>query len=121
MTDPHHLAARYVELWNETDAERRQALLAQNWAPDATYADPLKQRTGHAEIGELIAAVQARFAGCRFALDGAVEGHGRYLRFSWRLGPQDGEAMVRGADFAVTDGWRFKVVTSFLDRLPATS
>jgi hypothetical protein len=121
MTDPLHLATHYIMLWNETDADRRRVLLAQDWAPDATYADPLVQRTGHAEIAELIGAVQERFSGCRFALEGQVDGHGDHLRFSWRLGPQDGEAIVKGTDFAVTDGRRFKAVTGFLDQVPSAT
>lgn len=70
MPDFTHLAMRYIALWNETDATRRRALLAKDWTPNATYADPLAQRTGYAEIDTLIAAVQARFPGYRFALDG---------------------------------------------------
>jgi hypothetical protein len=115
MSDPLHLAKRYITLWNETDAGRRRALLSADWTGDAVYADPLVQRAGHAEIDALIGAVQERFAGFRFALDGSVDGHGDHLRFSWKLGPEGGEAVVRGTDFAVTQGGRLKAVTGFLD------
>jgi hypothetical protein len=121
MPDFTQLARRYVALWNETDATRRRALLAEDWTPNATYADPLAQRSGHAEIDTLITAVQARFPGCRFALDRAVNGYGEHLCFSWRLGPECAEAIVKGTDFAVTEHGRFKAVTGFLDQVPAAS
>jgi hypothetical protein len=118
MPEPLELATRYIALWNETDAERRRALLAESWTEDATYADPLVQRAGHAEIDELIAAVQARFPGFRFALAGRVDGHGNHLRFSWTLGPDGGEPIIKGTDFARAEGGRFKAVTGFLDQVP---
>jgi hypothetical protein len=119
MSNALELATGYIALWNETAPQRRRALLAENWTEDATYADPLIQRAGHAEIDALIAAVQARFPGLHFALDGRVDGHGQHLRFSWTLGPEGGEAVVKGTDFALTEGGRFKAVTGFLDQVPA--
>jgi SnoaL-like domain len=118
MPEQHDLAAHYIALWNETDAKRRRALLAESWTEDASYADPLIQRSGYAEIDELIGAVQARFPGFRFALDGRVDGHGDHLRISWTLGPEDGDPVVRGTDFARAEGGRFKAVTGFLDHVP---
>lgn len=119
MHDPLHLATRYIALWNETDPERRLALLTQYWTEDSIYADPLMQAVGHDQIAALIAAVQARFPGFRFALDGGADGHGDHLRFSWTLGPEGGEAIVRGTDFARLEEARFKTVTGFLDTVPA--
>ncbi len=121
MLDHHSLATQYIALWNETDPERRRSLLAENWTEDATYADPLMQRAGHAEIDALVAAVQGRFPDFRFALDGRVDGHGDHLRFAWTLGPQGGGAVVRGTDFALTEGGRFKAVTGFLDQAPGAA
>jgi len=118
MSDHLQLASRYIALWNEADPERRRKFLAKDWTPDATYADPLVQRAGHAEIDALIGAVQQRFSGFRFALDGRVDGHGDHLRFSWTLGPEGGQPVVKGTDFASTENGRFKAVTGFIDQAP---
>jgi hypothetical protein len=115
MSDHLQLPSRYIALWNEANGERRRSLLAEDWAADATYADPLEQRAGHAEIDALIGAVQQRFLGFRFALDGRVDGHGDHLRFSWKLGPEGGEPVVKGTDFALVESGRFKAVTGFID------
>jgi len=114
-----HIAANYIAAWNETDAARRDALLAAGWLDNASYIDPLAQGRGHAEIGALIGAVQARFPGFRFALDGKPDGYGEYLRFSWTLGPDGETDMIKGTDFAVVENGRLKSVTGFLDKVPA--
>ena len=40
------LVDRYIAMWNETDAERRRALIAQTWTEDARYVDPVLQAEG---------------------------------------------------------------------------
>jgi hypothetical protein len=120
MRTPTQLAEVYVALWNETDAGRRQALLATTWTPEATYVDPLMRGIGHAEIEGLIAAVQQHFPAFRFSLLGMPDGYGEVARFSWGLGPKDGEAVVKGTDVVHRDGDRIASVTGFLDLVPST-
>jgi ketosteroid isomerase-like protein len=112
---------RYFAAWNEIDAERRRALIAQTWADDASYLDPLMQGQGHAGIDAMIAAVQERFAGHQFHLTGAVDAHHDRIRFAWELAPESGVAVVAGTDFGVVaaDG-RLHSITGFLDHVPAT-
>ena len=112
---------RYFAAWNEIDAVRRRALIAQTWVDDASYLDPLMQGQGHAGIDAMIAAVQERFAGHQFHLTGAVDAHHDRIRFAWELAPESGVAVVAGTDFGVVaaDG-RLRSITGFLDHMPAT-
>ena len=119
MRDANRLAEDYIALWNETDQKRRLALLAEGWAADASYVDPLMGGSGHREIDALIAAVQAKFPTFRFALAKAADGVGDYVRFSWGLGPKGSDATIKGTDFIVRDGDRIRSVTGFLDQVPA--
>ena len=117
--NPQDVAARYVVAWNETDPDRRRALVAALWTEDATYADPVMQGQGHGGIESLIAGVQARFPDFRFAVSGQADGYGNRLRFSWDLGPEGAEAVVQGTDFATLAGdGRLQEVAGFLDRVP---
>ena len=116
-----HVAQRYIALWNETDASRRLALLADGWTPDASYADPIANAAGAEGISALIAAVQARFPGFRFKLLGKPDAHGEHLRFSWTLGPEASQDLIQGTDFAQLDGNRLRAVTGFLDKVPAAA
>jgi hypothetical protein len=111
---------RYFAAWNEADAERRRALIAQTWADDASYLDPLMQGQGHAGIDAMIAAVQERFAGHQFHQIGAVDAHHDRLRFAWELAPEGGVAIVAGTDFGLVsaDG-RLQTIIGFLDQVPA--
>ncbi|HLZ64884.1 MAG TPA: nuclear transport factor 2 family protein [Aliidongia sp.] len=118
MSDAQHIADRYIALWNETDADRRMALLRQDWAEDALYVDPMGKAGGRTDIDAMIDAVQQRFPGFRFALTRPADGHGDHVRFSWSLGPAGAEPPIEGSDVLVLDGGRIARVIGFLDRVP---
>ncbi|GAA5235056.1 nuclear transport factor 2 family protein [Verticiella sediminum] len=122
MIDATRIAERYLAAWNETDAARRDALLAEGWLADATYADPMATVQGRAQIAAVIAAVQERFPGFRFALAGTPDGYADKVRFSWSLGPAQAPDTIQGTDFAVVDAeGRLCSVTGFLDKVPTAS
>jgi hypothetical protein len=118
MTELNSVAAAYIAVWNETDPEKRQELLAEGWTERATYSDPMMAASGRDQIAALIEEVQTRFPGFRFALQGAVDGFGENLRFCWSLGPAEEPEMIRGTDFARIEDGRLKSVTGFLDKVP---
>jgi hypothetical protein len=118
MQTPTELAQAYIDVWNERDASRRGTLLTKSWAAEATYVDPLMRGSGLSEIDGLIVAVQERFPSFRFALLTA-DGHGEVARFSWALGPAEGDAVVKGTDFVRRSGDRIASVTGFLDQVPS--
>jgi hypothetical protein len=119
MTDAISIANLYIALWNEANAERRQDLLADLWAEDGTYIDPLMQGSGHSQIDGLISAVHQRFPAFRFALIGQPDGYGANVRFSWQLGPEGADGPIKGTDFATLDNGCLKHVVGFLDQVPA--
>ena len=121
MSDPKSVADSYLDAWNETDADRRARLLREHWVDDARYVDPLMRGDGLQQIDALIAAVHARFPGFRFALVNGADGHGDHVRFSWSLGPADGEAPIGGSDVVELRNGRIARVIGFLDRVPATA
>lgn len=118
MTDAETVATRYIELWNETAADRRRSILASNWTSDATYVDPLMSGEGHAGIDALIAGVQQRFPDFQFALIGQPNGYGDNVRFSWGLGPKGVDSPIKGTDFATVQNGKIRSVTGFLDQVP---
>ncbi|NUW43829.1 nuclear transport factor 2 family protein [Nonomuraea rhodomycinica] len=120
MSDINELVQRYLAAWNETDATARRAALAEVFAEDATYTDPLVSVRGLDGLDATIAAVQGQFGGLVFSLGGAVDAHHDIARFTWNLGPEGGEALAVGFDVAVVgeDG-RISQVLGFLDKVPA--
>lgn len=48
--DHNDLARRYVELWNETDADSRRDAIAELFAPDVTHCTKSQEARGLAEM-----------------------------------------------------------------------
>jgi SnoaL-like domain len=119
MRDAARLADDYIALWNETDHARRMSLLAATWTKGATYVDPLMHGAGHGEIEALVAAVHAKFPAFRFSLLKAADGFGHFVRFSWGLGPDGQEPIIKGTDFVAREGDQIKSVVGFLDQVPS--
>jgi hypothetical protein len=111
---------QYIELWNERDAIRRRELLADVFADDGAYIDPLVEANGLAAIDATIAGAQGQFPGFVFTLAGSVDAHHNIARFTWELGPEGGESLVIGSDTAVlAEDGRLQQVYGFLDKVPS--
>ncbi|MDQ2878044.1 MAG: nuclear transport factor 2 family protein [Pseudomonadota bacterium] len=116
MTDPMTIADRYLAVWNEADQSARHAALAEQWAPDARYIDPLMSGSGPGSIATMIEAARAQFPGHAFALSGKPDGYGNYVRFSWTLAPDGGAPIGGGTDIVrLRDDGRIAEVVGFLD------
>lgn len=121
ISDPTLIARAYLETWNETDGSKRLALLQRHWTDDATYVDPLMGAEGSEQISALVAAVHQRFPGFRFEAIGTPNGHGRYVRLSWSLGPAGTQPPIEGSDVVVLEEGRIRQVIGFIDRAPASA
>lgn len=95
------LVDRYIAAWNETDASRRQALIALTFTDKARYLDPVLAGDGHHGIDTMVGAVHAKYPGYRFSRTSEVNGHHDRAMFNWQLGPKDGPVFVKGVDVAV--------------------
>ena len=114
------LMTTYLSCWNETDPAARQALIEQHWTEHASYCDPMAQVRGRDAVVATIGAVQGQFPGFVFTAVGPVDAHHRQARFTWGLGPADGEPVIVGFDVVVTDDdGRIDSVLGFLDKVPA--
>ncbi|BDI28925.1 hypothetical protein CCAX7_009760 [Capsulimonas corticalis] len=112
------LIDNYIAIWNETDDERRLALIAQTWTEDASYLDPMVSGEGQGGIDAMTQAVQTQFTGLKFRRTGDVDTHHDRVRFTWELGPENGAALAGGVDFGVIAEGRLKTITGFLDFAP---
>jgi SnoaL-like domain len=113
---------RYITAWNETDAAARRELVGSLWAAGGTYTDPLADVRGPDAIAALIGAAQQQFPGLAFTLGGPVDANHNQGRFTWHLGPADGEPVVIGFDVVVLDdAGHIASVHGFLDKVPAAA
>lgn len=121
--DPQTLATTidtHLEAYGETDAERRDALIASVWTPDGRLADPPFEGEGHAGISALSDVVFEHFPGHTFRRSTGIDAHHGVARYGWELVGPDGAVAVGGVDIAeVTDDGRLARVTGFFGDLPA--
>jgi hypothetical protein len=94
----------YCAAWSEPDAGRRDAILAEVWADDATYTDPRGRAAGRSELSALIAAILAGRPGAKVVRTSAVDAHHGVARFAWRVVQADGAMLPEGIDFAEVGG-----------------
>jgi hypothetical protein len=123
MTDTATIATalvdRYVAIWNEHDAARRRALIAETFTENATFVDPLMQSDSQDGFDALMAGLQTQFPDFRIRIVGKVDSHHDVLRFSWEYGPEGVDPIVAGIDCAVLAGdGRFAAVAGFIDLMP---
>lgn len=105
----------YMAAWNETDATRRQALLAQCWSDDGVYVDPNVALAGRDALAGHIAKVQACRPGAQLEFMSGIDVHHDVLRFLWRLVRADGSCGDVSIDFGGVgaDGRLVKIVGFF--------
>jgi hypothetical protein len=128
--DVNQAVVSYLAVWNERDARRRRALVAQTWSEDGSYVGPSRQGVGHDAIDAIIATAQqqsplplapGQSPAWRMSLASGIDTHHDYVRFSWTAGgTADAPLFVKGTVFALfaADG-RFKSVIGFTDAAPA--
>lgn len=117
--DLETVVTRYIEAFNETDADRRRELIEALYTPDCTYTDPLVHLEGAEQIDGFIEQTQERFPGFRFTIGGAIDAHHNQARFQWHGGPADAPDAYVGFDVIVTDDGRIRNVYGFMDSAPA--
>jgi hypothetical protein len=117
MPDVTTVIDGYIAMWNETDPERRRALITETWTDDGSYVDPHADVDGADAIDGLVAAVQEQFPAHRFVLAAGPDAHHDAVRFTWHLvGGEDSEPIAIGVDFATLAGdGRLRAVTGFLE------
>ncbi|WP_205324912.1 nuclear transport factor 2 family protein [Glycomyces sp. YM15] len=120
MNDFNAVAAAYIDACNASGAVERKRLVADVFAADVSYTDPMAAVEGHDGIEAFIAGAHRQFPGWVFTLVGPADGHGRQARFTWSLGPEGAEPPVVGFDVVVLDeDGRITQVLGFLDKVPS--
>ncbi|MFI5592691.1 nuclear transport factor 2 family protein [Amycolatopsis sp. NPDC051758] len=118
MTDVRTVVEQYIAVWNETDADKRRALIADVFAEGAGYTDPLGAVAGHDGIDQFVAGAQQQFAGLTFSLPAGPDAHHDLARFQWHLGTPGAEPVAIGFDVVELEDGRITKVHGFLDKLP---
>ena len=110
------LHANLVRVFGERDRARRQAAIAELYAPDAVLYEPDTVATGHGAIDAAVEALLAHLPPAFvFTAQGPVVGHHGVARLRWASGPVNGPAAVTGTDVAHVTAGRIQSLYVLLD------
>jgi hypothetical protein len=119
-TDHTATVDAYIDMWNETDPQRRAAHIERAWSPEGGYVDPAFQATGHAALNDMVSEARSQFPGHAIVRTSGIDSHHHYLRFDWELRDGEGAAVLGGIDVAiVADDGRLSGLAGFFGPVPA--
>jgi hypothetical protein len=106
----------YFAMWNEADRGTRLEWIAEAWAPECHYVDPLSDVTGYDGLADMVEGVRAQFVGATLQRTGDIDAHHNVLRFPWNATGTDGAVIVNGIDVCVLgDDGRLQALAGFFD------
>ena len=105
-----HLIDRYCSAWNETDDQRRAAILSDIWVPDGLYEDPKVSTVGPDALSDHIGSVQQNRPGAVATRTGPVDAHHNVGRFPFDIRSSTGEQLMEGVDFFEVDTSQHRLV-----------
>lgn len=110
------LHANLTRVFGERDRARRQAAVAELYAPDAVLYEPHAVATGHAAIDDAVETLLTHLPPAFvFTAQGPVVGHHGVARLRWAAGPLNGPAVVTGTDVAYVADGRIQSLYVLLD------
>ena len=116
MPGPEELLTRMVEeVFDQPDADRRAAVIAEVFAEDVVFVDGERTVTGRAELAATVTELLAQAPGFVFTPAGPFRGVGDLGMRAWRLGPPGGEPVLGGLDVVQVAGGRIARLWTSLD------
>ena len=102
-------------VFNEQDAQKRQAKIAELWAEDGVFIVPEGRYEGHSSIEQAAAGLMGMFPNFTFTERGEVQSYNGVGRLAWGFGPAGAEAVVTGIDVLVTKDDKIGAIYVFRD------
>ena len=93
MTDIREFVDRYVNIWNEPDAERRRQTIRELWQEDARHLARTLEAVGHDGIETRVRTAYEKWVkekGNVFRLRDGVDGHHDTIKLRWEMLPASG-------------------------------
>ena len=111
--------AAYGAAWQETDPDRRRALLERCWTEGGRYLDPGADVTGREALSDHIGGVHESRPGGRVEIVSGASRHHDRIHFLWRFVLPTGAVAIDGVDFGrlAPDG-RIEEITGFFGPPP---
>jgi len=107
MNTTQDLAARYVAVWNETDADARRTAIASLWRPDGAHFVKEREARGYAALEQRVLGSHeknVRDNGNRFRARPDAQRLRDVVIFTWEMVPAASDTVLAvGREFLVLD------------------
>jgi hypothetical protein len=107
MNDLKTIGDRYVNVWNETDAEKRRKAIADLWVPDGVHYVKTREARGYDALEQRIIGSHnknVKEGGNRFRAVKDLEVVQSAIKFTWEMVASDGEKVLAvGLEFLMVD------------------
>lgn len=122
MSDVEAIVEKYVASWSEPDAEARREVIAEIWAPNALYKNPIAEFHGLQGIEDAVTEAYDMFATQGYTFRVAkVDSNHEAVRYTWEMTPAGAaEPEVVGTQVVTLDErGRMQRDFQFVDKAPA--
>ncbi len=113
------IVSKYVSIFNEHNAEKRRAAIADLFCEDCQYTDPHVSVRGHDALEGFVSGVRKQWPEAVFRLASAIDSHHAQARFTWNVSlDAKSEPVGIGFDVLTLEGERIRRVYGFIDKGP---
>ena len=121
MVDRQERVDAYVATWNESDMDKRLALIENAWAAEGRYVAESSDVTGYDAINDNVVRIQQKYPNRIFFRTSDIFSLRNRARFTWAMLDLAGSATIAGVDYALfAEDGRLRRVTCVYDRKPRT-
>lgn len=93
----------YLAAWNDPDAAKRRELVAEAFAEEGVFVDPLDHVFGREALLEHMATFHREQVGVRFEAASSIDIHHVHHRVVWRMRNPAGEVVLEATNFGYVD------------------
>lgn len=121
MVDRQEQVDAYVATWNESDMDKRLALIEKAWAAEGRYVAESSDVTGYDAINDNVVRIQQKYPNRIFFRTSDIFSLRDRARFTWAMLDPAGSATIAGVDYALfAEDGRLRRITCVYDRKPRT-
>jgi hypothetical protein len=111
------LLQRHLEIWSETDPEKRRSGIDEIYTDDVEFIDPFAIINGKEKLDFFINDLQSKNPGFVFTAASLVTWHHNIASLDWNFGPENKPDAIKGQDVIVIKDGRIEKLYAFINGL----
>ena len=112
------LAAKQVQIWNDTNEETRLVLMKEIYQDNVSFFDHESVVNGVVDLNGRINSLQHNNVNFKFSLI-KIDNNNNVVRYYWNYGPASNPELIAGMDLIILKNGKIRSLHVFLDRRPS--